>query len=74
MSEGKRVCPLREEETDAEVCAEHGCPTVECSLFEEQEEALKPGTVIAKRFEIVKLLGKGAMGAVFLGKQLSMSR
>ena len=39
-----------------------------------QEDQLPSGTVVAGRFEVVRRLGMGAMGAVYLAKQKSMDR
>ena len=40
----------------------------------QQEELLPQGTVVAKRFEVIRRLGMGAMGAVYLARQKSMDR
>ena len=39
-----------------------------------QEDQLPAGTVVAGRFEVVRRLGMGAMGAVYLANQKSMGR
>ena len=40
----------------------------------QQEDLLPEGTVVAGRFEVVRKLGMGAMGAVYLARQKSMDR
>jgi hypothetical protein len=73
MSE--RYCPLCEKQLDADVCPEHGVPTIDAAVFKKDErEVFEPGDVVAGRFRVDRLLGKGAMGSVFEAVQLSMER
>ena len=74
MADPDRICPLCELVTRSDVCPEDGVPTVEAALFKEQDEAIQPGATVAGRFRVEELLGKGAMGAVFRGNQVSMNR
>ena len=74
MAEPDRICPLCENITRSDVCPHDGVPTVERSMFEEQDEAIKPGVTVAGRCRVEELLGKGAMGSVFRGIQVSMNR
>ena len=43
-------------------------------MFEEDDDVLKNGMMIAGRYRIEGVLGKGAMGSVFLATQTSMDR
>ena len=38
------------------------------------EEILAPGAVIAEQYQIIKILGHGAMGSVFLATDLTLDR
>jgi tRNA A-37 threonylcarbamoyl transferase component Bud32 len=70
----ERICPLCEKEMAEEVCPEDGVPTIESSVFDVPEEAIKPGMLLAERYKIIRLAGRGAMGSVFEATQLSMDR
>ena len=72
--DGSRVCPLCEKVMEDPVCPEDGVPTIERSMFEEDDDVLKNGMMIAGRYRIEGVLGKGAMGSVFLATQTSMDR
>ena len=72
--EGSRVCPLCEKVMEDGICPEDGVPTIERSMFEEEDEVLKNGMLVAGRYRIEGILGKGAMGSVFLATQTSMDR
>ncbi|MEM1347620.1 MAG: protein kinase [Myxococcota bacterium] len=52
------------------------CPNDGARLFKLQEETKDPllGAIIDERFEIERKLGQGGMGAVYIGKQLSVGR
>ena len=69
-----RLCPLCDKQMDAELCAECNVPTIESSVFEAPEEAIHSGMVIAGRYKVIRLAGRGAMGSVFEATQLSMDR
>ena len=60
--DGERVCPLCEVVMDDQVCPQDGVPTIERSMFDTEDEVLKNGMVIAGRYRIEGILGKGAMG------------
>ena len=74
MSDFSRICPLCEKGMEEEHCPEHHVPTIELSLVEEKQDALSPGDEIAGRYKVKQILGKGAMGSVYLAVQLSMDR
>ena len=59
---------------DGEVCPEDGVPTIESSVFDAPEEAIQPGMIIAERYKVIRLCGRGAMGSVFMATQTSMDR
>ena len=57
-----RICPLCEMEMAEDVCPEDGVPTIESSVFDAPEEAIQPGMIIAERYRIIRLCGRGARG------------
>lgn len=72
MTGPKRYCPLCEQRLDQTICPVDNVPTVDASVLDKEEKEVLPGTVVAGRYKIEKLLGKGAMGSVFLARQVSM--
>lgn len=69
-----RFCPLCEQQMEAAVCPRDGVPTVASNLFSADEGHIKPGAILAGRYRIERVLGKGGMGAVYLGTQLAVNR
>ncbi|MEM1025162.1 MAG: serine/threonine-protein kinase [Myxococcota bacterium] len=57
---------------DGEVCPIHRVNTFLSA--ESEDSGLRPGLVVGGRYEVVTLLGKGAMGAVYVARQMSVDR
>ncbi|MEL6183697.1 MAG: serine/threonine-protein kinase [Myxococcota bacterium] len=72
MKEPRRYCPECDQRTNEESCPIHKIPTFPVS--ELSGLSLETGRVVAGRYEIVELLGRGAMGAVYVARQLSVDR
>jgi serine/threonine-protein kinase len=56
------------------VCPTDRVKTVPARVLHEPSEGLAASYVVAERYEIVRPLGQGAMGVVYLAKQLSVGR
>jgi len=69
-----RYCPLCETDTDEIVCTTHKVPTLDALAFKSDPNLIPEGSIIAERYEVKKLLGKGGMGEVYLANQMSMDR
>lgn len=59
---------------DEPVCPKDGVHTVAMSAVVGGKKGLDPGAVIGGRYRVERLIGKGAMGAVYEAVQLSMHR
>lgn len=69
-----RWCPSCGHRTPATLCPRDGVATVPLPSPEAPAVELEAGAVVADRFRLVRLVGKGAMGQVFVADQLSINR
>jgi serine/threonine protein kinase len=69
--EPKRYCPECDDLVEGPVCAIHRIATTPSRL---PDAGLHAGQTIGGRYEIIEPLGQGAMGAVYVARQLSMDR
>lgn len=65
------LCPTCQRELPLEIGV---CPDDGARLIEVKTSALQPGDVLDDRFEIVRQLGRGGMGEVYLARQRVMER
>jgi serine/threonine protein kinase len=70
----ERYCPVCDARMFDTVCPTHRVKTVPARVLHEPSEGLAEGSIVAERYEIVRPLGQGAMGVVYLAKQLSVGR
>ena len=70
--DGRRYCPECDELIEGEFCPVHRIATVLSS--DAGDDGLAPGLVVGGRYEIEGRIGKGAMGAVYLARQMSVDR
>jgi serine/threonine protein kinase len=71
MTTQERLCPLCDAYTAAELCPTHRVPTIGPTIPGQPIARLEPGTVIAARYRLDKLLGQGGMGLIFQSTHLS---
>ena len=69
-----RICPTCGLSTDKEFCPTDGTITVDESLYDEAKVDPLIGRTLSDRYRIEALLGKGGMGAVYRGTQISVQR
>lgn len=75
MTAQPRFCPLCERRFGEKTCPDDGVPTVEVQAVTGGGGAtLEPGSVFGDRHRIVRVLGAGGMGEVYLATQLSVQR
>ena len=67
MSEqgGQRYCPVCGEQTTEEFCPSDGSSTVARRTFTKDASAYEPDDIVANRYRITGVLGRGAFGAVY---------
>jgi len=70
--DGRRYCPECDDLVEGEVCPVHRVATFLPATS--KDEGLRPGRVVGERYEIVRLIGRGAMGAVYVARQMSVDR
>ncbi|MEO1230828.1 MAG: protein kinase [Myxococcota bacterium] len=74
MTEPTRYCPLCELRTEAERCPEDGVRTLAVNAPPHERPPLSVGAVVDGRYRVERVLGVGAMGAVYAATQLWMDR
>jgi predicted ATPase/serine/threonine protein kinase len=67
-----RYCPLCDQRMEDAECPQDGVPTVDPEAAKPQDEPLSPGTIVADRYQVERLIGEGAMGVVFLATRVGM--
>ncbi len=60
-----RICPGCGEKTDAEFCPQDGIATVTRRNLSADSTAVHEGDVIAGRYRVTGVLGRGGFGAVY---------
>jgi serine/threonine-protein kinase len=70
-----RLCPICETRTDAATCPKDGYQTIDLEVFQD-EKATDPyvGRVLANRYRMLRRLGSGGMGSVYLGLNIPLKQ
>jgi eukaryotic-like serine/threonine-protein kinase len=69
-----RICPICELETDAHECPHDGFPTLDRKRYTRRIPTNLIGRVFEGKYKIIKAIGKGGMGSVFLAEQKPIGR
>lgn len=67
-----RICPQGGHSTSAAICPEHNCPTILRPVA--GLDSLQAGAILAGRYRVERLLGRGGFGAVYLTTHVAMGQ
>lgn len=70
-----RLCPICDTKTEALMCPNDGYQTIDLAVFQD-DKATDPfvGRVLAGRYRILRRLGSGGMGSVYLGLNIPLKQ
>ena len=74
MGVERRICPECMGLTDARTCPSDGSITVMADTITGHGEDPRIGRVLAGRYKVIRPLGAGGMGSVYLAEQLPIGR
>jgi len=69
---GERYCPICDRDVGAEYCTDHGVCTISVGVTTGAPPTI--GRIVAGRYHLEELIGKGGMGAVYRATQLGVKR
>jgi serine/threonine protein kinase len=74
VAEFERICPLCDVDTDDQLCTACNVPTIHRSVFEVQPAPVCHGALIADRYKIEEVIGRGGQATVYRAVQVGMNR
>jgi serine/threonine-protein kinase len=67
------ICPICNLQTNDEYCPKDRCPTVDARFLQKKKDPLI-GIILKGQYKIIDLVGRGGMGKVYKGFQMTVNR
>jgi len=74
VAQSERICPLCDAGTNDRLCSACSVPTIHRSVFEVQPAPVSHGALIADRYKIEEVIGRGGQAMVYRAVQVGMNR